>query len=158
MRGAQQSISASTVHHASLGIDPGDELDYEQIAESVINRPEGLRNIVSNLKQQMLTKVADALDDGRAGTEAAVRETIGFWRDNKAETVAMTEAVEAYNEGTLTLAESRGESEVFVEDGQEHDEECIEADGSIWTVEHARKHRTAHPRCRRSFTLLGSEA
>ena len=158
MRGAQQSISASAIHHASVGIDPGDDLDYEQIAESVISRPEGLRNIVNNLKQQMLTKVAEELGEGRAGAEAAVRETIGYWREHKAETVATTEAVEAYNEGTLTLAESRGESEVFVEDGQEHDKECVEADGSIWTVDHARKHRTAHPRCRRSFTLLGSEA
>jgi HK97 family phage portal protein len=158
MRGAQQSISASAVHHASVGIDPGDDLDYEQIAESVINRPEGLRGIVNNLKQQMLTKIADALDAGRTSTEAAVRETIGFWRDNKAETIAMTEAVEAYNEGTLTLAESRGEAEVFVEDGHDHDEACAEADGSIWTVEQARKNRTEHPRCRRSFTLLGSEA
>ncbi len=157
MRGAQQSISASAVHHASVGITPGDDLDYEEIAESVISRPEGLRGIIDNLKQQLLTKVAKA-DESREGYEAAVRETIGFWRDNKAETIAMTEAVEAYNEGTLTLAESRGEAEVFVEDGQEHDEDCIEADGSIWTVEHARKHRTAHPRCRRSFTLLGSEA
>ena len=162
MRGAVQSISASAIHHAGQGIRAGDDLDYEEIAESVINRPDGLRGIVANAKRQVLRKVTKALAEGdepnQGEVEAAVREAVNFWREHKAETVALTEAVEAYNEGTITIGESRGDAAVFVEDGHDHDAPCIEADGSVWPIDYARRHRTEHPRCRRSFTLLGSEA
>ena len=161
MRGAIQSISASAVHHASQGIRAGDDLDYEEIAESVVNRPDGLRGIVANAKRQVLRKLTKALAEGdepdQREVTAAVREAVNFWREHKAETIALTEAVEAYNEGTITIGESRGEREVFVEDGLEDDGPCIEADGSVWPIDYARRHRTEHPRCRRSFTLLGSE-
>jgi hypothetical protein len=68
--------------------------------------------------------------------------------------VALTEAVHAYNEGTLLALEARGDTEVFVEDGHDHDGPCIEADGSVWTIEYARDHRIEHPNCRRAFLPL----
>jgi HK97 family phage portal protein len=158
-RGAQQSVSAAAVHHAEAGTLPEDELDYAEIAASVINRPEGVRGITKNLKDEIVQKVAQAVEDGRSREEVdgLIRESVDFWREHKAETVALTEATEAYNEGSLTVMESAGDNEVYVEDGDEHDEPCKLANGSVWPIDYARQHRIEHPRCRRAFLRLVPE-
>jgi hypothetical protein len=73
-------------------------------------------------------------------------------------TIALTEATRGYNESTLAVAEAAGLTHVQVEDGDEHDAPCIEADGSVWSIDHAREHTLEHPRCRRAFTPIPAVA
>lgn len=152
-KGATRAVASAAIHS---GLHPEDEVDYEAIARRMIYRKDGVEGITNNLKDEIAQKVGRVLNTGgsREDVDRVIREAIEFWRETHAETVAMTEAVTAYNEGTLSVAEAAGISEVLVQDGHDHDEPCQQADGSVWTIEHARQHRLEHPRCRRAFTPL----
>lgn len=155
--GARRAVSAAAVHQGNAGIAPEGELDYDSIVASVIHRPDGVRGLTKTLKDRVALHVGAALDQGggREEVERAVRETLDFWKENQAVTIAMTEAVHAYNEATITVAEEAGYATVIAEDGHDHDEPCAEMDGRVLTIEEARENRLEHPRCRRAFTPYG---
>lgn len=156
--GAQRAISAAVIADAKLGRQTND-LDYEAIASRVIHREGGVNSITDNLKNEIVQKVSVAVKEGKGREEvdSIIRESMDFWRQSHMETVALTEAVHAFNEGTLSVAEATGHTEVVVFDGTDSDEACADADGQIWSIDHAREHRLEHPRCRRSFTPVGGE-
>ena len=154
--GVQRAISQAVIHNAESGLTPGEELDYDEIAGRVIDRADGPHTIIRTLKNSLAKKVKEALGS-KANQQAVnqiVRESLDEWRTGKAEVVGMTEAVHAYNEATLTVAEASGVTEVFVTDGNDHDEPCREADGSVWSIPEARERRLEHPNCRRAFLPL----
>jgi hypothetical protein len=128
-------------------------VDYDAIVRSVIHRPDGVRSIIKSFRDSVVRHIKEARagDGERTDFEAAVRTAVGDWATGKAEVIADTEATHAYNEATLTAAELSGVTHVFVTDGNDHDEACIEADGSTWEVAYAREHRLEHPNCRRAF-------
>jgi HK97 family phage portal protein len=148
---AGRTTAASGVMHS--GLTPDDEVDYDEVVSSVINRPEGVRSIVKTLRDKIVARVKDArsADAERAEFEQAVREGISEWSAGQVNTIADTEATHIYNESVLTAAELSGVTEVFVTDGDEHDEPCREADGQVWDLATARERRIEHPNCRRAF-------
>lgn len=153
--GVVQAISTASVHQGTLGREA--DLDYEALARRISHREEGgVPTIVANLKRETLKIVEDAVAEGKTAEE--IQSLIGHkmqtWRDGHIQTVALTEATHGYNAGTLEVGRAVGVSRVLVEDGHDHDAECAAADGSVWTIDHADKHRIEHPRCRRAFTLL----
>lgn len=158
--GARRASSAAAIHQGNAGVTPEDEIDYDAIVASVIHRPEGVRGITKTLKERVARNVGEVLSagGGRDEVEARVREVLDFWRANQIETVALTEAVHAYNETTLTVAEEAGFETVIAEDGHDHDEPCAEMDGRVLSIEEARENRLEHPRCRRAFTPYGKVA
>ncbi len=153
-KAARSAISTSVMQQGRLGNVPEEEIDYDALAREIVFRSGGVRKITANLKDEVAQKVAKALAEGqtRGDVEAAIRESMDFWRESHAETVALTEATHAYNEGTITVAELTGHDAVFVHDGRDDDEPCITADGQVWDLETARANRLEHPRCRRAFT------
>jgi HK97 family phage portal protein len=155
-KATKRAVSTSVVQQGTVGRRPDEEIDYEAVAREVVYRKGGLRAIINNLRNDVARKVAEALSAGqtKSDIERAIRGEMDRWRSGHAETVAMTEAVHAYNEGVLTVAEMNGESHVFVHDGRDHDEPCIAADGQVWTIDEARERRLEHPRCRRAFTPI----
>jgi HK97 family phage portal protein len=152
-RAARRGLSRSAMMWAAAGIEPEDELDYDAIARELVHRSGGLRSIIRTQRERVANHLGKALDagGGREEAERAVRDAIKVWNDTQAETIAMTEAVHAFNEGTLTVAELAGATEVYVSDGHDHDEPCREADGQVWDIAKARENRLEHPRCRRAF-------
>lgn len=157
-RGATQAVSSAAVHQGNEGRLPENELDYEAIAKSVVHRPTGVRGIVQNMKDRVLEAVGKKVkaDGTKEEVDRVVREAIDEWRQTRAENVALTEAVEAYNEGTLVVLESLGYADVVVFDGEDHDDACREANGQVWSIEQARENRLEHPRCRRAFAPAGA--
>ena len=150
-KAAQRAASAAA-------IDTGREadIDYDEVAKRVVYRKDGVGGIVRTLKRRLLAKLANDLNDEstKIDAEKLIQAYLGEWRQGHAETVAMTEAVHAYNEAALEVYEATGATEVYVEDGEDYDEPCVEANGSVWTIDHARDHRLEHPRCRRAFLPL----
>jgi HK97 family phage portal protein len=146
---------AAQLAASSAAMDSGieTEFDYDEIAKRVVYRPAGVRGIVRNLKSRLLAKLANELGPESTKIEAdrVIMDYIADWRTGQAETVAITEAVEAYNETMLDALEDAGDTEVYVEDGEEHDDACRDAHGSVWPIEHARANLKEHPRCRRAF-------
>jgi HK97 family phage portal protein len=155
-KAARSAISTAVIQQSRLGRQLDEELDYDAMAKEIVYRSGGARKISANFKDDIARKVATVLkaDGTRLDLERAIREQIDFWRASHAETVALTEATHAYNEGTLTVAEAHGDTHVFVFDGEDDDEPCIEANGKVWTIDHARENRLEHPRCRRAFTPI----
>lgn len=155
---ATRAVSTSIIHQGEAGHSTDEEFDYEEIAKSVVHRPSGVRSIVNTLKDRIVNSLKEAKDTNGdlPSLRQSVTGTLRTWKEGQAEAIADTEATHAYNEGTLTLAETLGMEDVFVTDGQDHDEPCKEADGQTWTIEHARENRLEHPRCRRAFILSPS--
>lgn len=152
----KRGLSRAAVMWGSAGRTPEDEIDYDGIARELIYRSDGVRSIIGTQRDRVARKVAEALDagGGKDETEAAVRDAMKVWAETQAETIALTEAVHAFNEGTLVVAELTGAERVYVTDGHDHDEPCIEADGQVWDIAKARANRLEHPRCRRAFLPL----
>jgi HK97 family phage portal protein len=151
--GARRSAASGVMQS---GLTPDGEIDYDSIASSVVHRPEGLRSIVKTFRDRVVARVKEArsADGERHDLQAAVKEAVDTWVSSQATTVAETEAVHAYNEATLTAAEMSGMTQVYVTDGDDGDEPCIQANGSVWEIEHARENRLEHPHCRRAFLPL----
>lgn len=160
MDAARRSVSQSVMQSGRV-VD--EDLDYDAIAESVVKRPEGLRAIVRTTKERLLSRIADKLDAKDVTQQMIQAEVQTFARewsdeDGHSMTIALSEAVESYNEGTLSVAEILGLTEVYVSDGEEHDQECADANGQLWPIAHARANRKAHPRCRRNFLMPNAVA
>lgn len=151
-------LSRAAMMWGAAGRQPEDEIDYDSLAREILHRSGGLRSIINTQRDRVAKHVSEAMSKGGGQTEAdaAVRAAMKVWAETQAETIAMTEAVHAFNEGTLTVAELTGATEVYVTDGDEHDQPCIDADGSVWPIEKARENRLEHPRCRRHFLPLES--
>lgn len=154
----KRALSRAAVMWGTSGRRPEDDIDYDVLAREIVYRKGGLRDIVNTQRDRTAKKLGEALaaGGGREEAEAAVREAIRVWTETQAETIALTEAVHGYNEGTLTVAEMTGATHVYVQDGHDTDEPCQEADGSVWTIEEARERRLEHPRCRRSFLPMST--
>jgi HK97 family phage portal protein len=156
-RGAANSAQSGYLH-ADRTLD--DELDLDALAKSVVHRPDGIRSIMRTVKDRVVKRVKEARDrDGeRLDFENAVRGAISDWSDRQTLAIADSEATEAYNEAVLSTLEAAGETQVYVEDGEEDDEPCKEANGQVWDIDHARQHRKEHPRCRRAFLSVAEVA
>jgi HK97 family phage portal protein len=155
--GAKQAAASGVMHS---GLTPDEDVDYDEIAKTIVHRPEGLRSIIKTLRDRVANRVkeARAADAERPEFEAAVRSAITEWSDSQAVAIADSEATEAYNEATLTVAELSGVGSVFVvEEEDAPDEPCQEARGQVWDIAKARANRKEHPRCRRAFIPLTSE-
>lgn len=150
-RAIKRGLSAAVIHHREL--TPEEEIDYDQIAKEMVHRKDGVRGIVQTLKDSILNHVSDRLEKNatQQDVNAAIQKRIDEWKQGSAETVAMTEVVRGYNEGTLAVAEAAGVTHVHVSDGEDHDQPCKDANGQTWTISHAREHYLEHPRCRRAF-------
>lgn len=158
--GAKRAISAAVVQHSEQGLTSDQELDYDALAKDSLYRKGGIQKVMATLRDRMSKAVKPVRDAGgsREQINKIVQDTITEWRSGQAAKIAATEAVAAYNEGTLAVAEAAGVKEVFVSDGHDTDAPCEEADGSVWTIEQARENRLEHPNCRRGFVPLTSGA
>lgn len=156
MEAARTAVSRAVMQSGRV---PDEELDYDAIAESVVKRPEGLRSIVRTTKERLLARVAARLEQKDVTQETVQAEVQSFVREfsdkaGHASTIAISEAVEAYNEGTLSVAEAVGIDEVVVvEEDDAPDQPCLDARDQVWSLEYARANRKEHPNCRRAFLL-----
>lgn len=160
-RASRRAITAAAVQQARVGIRPEEELDADDLAKLLVHdRKIGGKSIMQTLRDRISQKVLKIQQaaGGRDDLEAAVREGIASWQGSGASSVALTSLTHAYNEGVLSIAELAGFFEVFVHDGDDHDQPCVDANGQVWSIEKARENRLEHPNCRRGFTILTDPA
>jgi HK97 family phage portal protein len=155
----QRAMQASVMDQASEG-RVADDLDYDAITKSVIHRKEGLPSILRTAKKRLIAKVANLGPEAtKADADKVIQEHLADWKVGHAESIAISEAVELYNEGTLSVAEATGAEEVYVfEEEDAPDTPCQEARGMVWPIEYAREHRKEHTRCRRAFAPIEAVA
>lgn len=154
-------MSAAAIQHSELGLQPKAEIDYDKLVKSLIkDKATGIPEIVSTFKTMLATTVKEAKtkDSTVADIHGAIQAAVGDWVGNNAHMIALDQAVRGYNTATLTVAKESGADKVLVSDGTDFDTPCVEANGSVWSVEKAAANLLEHPRCRRAFVpILGTE-
>lgn len=164
-RNAVELVKQSIEQHKILGFEP-EEFDVEKVADDLVKRSNGIKSIVGNFKRDVVSVVREGVKNGLSAEQIlhgtgedyrGLRGTMVAWRRNQAETIALTESAEYYNEGVLRVAENSNVTHVLVLDGDDYDEPCRRANGEVWAIQRARENRTEHPRCRRSFYPLNIE-
>lgn len=156
---------------AAVGEQLGTEIRWDLNSRGVkrILDPVGtrVRGIGEASREALRGKVAEAIDRGYsieqllAGVDAdgfaGLRDLVTGWgTGSRAETIALTETANAFNEAALAgYAESGLVDSVEVMDGPEcgwteHDDPDL-ADGSIRTLEEADAYPISHPNCQRAF-------
>ena len=151
---AKRGLSRATVMWGAAGRTSEDEIDYDALAKELVYRKNGVNSIVRTQRDRVSAKLAEALEagGGKDEAEAAVRDAIKVWNDTQSDLISDSESTIYFNEGTLTVAELTGATEVYVQEEEDApDEPCQEARGQVWTIEKARENGIEHPRCRRNF-------
>lgn len=163
VRLAENQIERAIEHHTIMGI-PAPELTPEQLraaALTLADRDTGIKSITGTLRERVLREVRegvrrgytpDQIVEGVPGESfTGMNGVFTDWSNGQAKTIALTESTVYYNEGVLAMADAAGTPQVLVLDGEDYDQPCRDANGSIWDVAHARAHSIEHPNCRRSF-------
>lgn len=155
MEAGRRAMQSSVMDQAAEG-RVADDLDYDAISKSVIHRKEGLPGIIKTARNRLAAKIANLGPDAtKQDADSVIQQHIAEWKSGHANTIAISEAVELYNEGTLAVAEATGATEVFVfEEDDAPDQPCLDAKDSVWPIDYAREHRKEHARCRRAFAAL----
>lgn len=111
--------------------------------------------LVTMITQTQREDVAALLDQAIQGgwsPQHFARELRGKFTFSKARAamIARTETAIAYNRGKTATYRTVQIQYVYVYDG-DGDDECIAANGSIWTVDEADANPIEHPNCKRTF-------
>lgn len=150
-----KTISAAAVHQAGTGHAPKKPIDYEAVLDKLIDDPQsGVGAITSSFRDGVVEELKSAKADGEEDVTkllGRVQDRVAEWVSKKVPVIALTEATRSYNHSTLDALEAAGQDHVGVTDGEDSDAACAEADGQVWTIEHAREHLVEHPNCRRGF-------
>jgi len=149
----------------------GASFELSDAAQQEVFATGGTQAGLIDLDAQTREAVFDALAEGRAeGLTAdnlarfiADRVEAGPWRDaqTRARIIARTEGANAANASTLATGRSMDETEnVLVFDDRVNspnpDLACIEANGTVITIDEAEAIGLAHPNCSRSFVPINS--
>jgi HK97 family phage portal protein len=102
-------------------------------------------------------------DDSHAGIVGAIAGSTGDDRPGvhvltaTTSLIALDQYVGARNDASVLAYRAGGVASVEVEDGIDHDEACIAADGQRWTLEEAMLNDKEHPNCVRVFVPVFDE-
>ena len=129
----------------------------KQVVDDYVNsRMEFLNEELNRVTEEKLgnmfmqSKTIDEIKTGLASNYALNKD--------RAKIIANTEFHALQNEVVTDLAEKTDEVKaVFVTDGVKFDVACAEANGSVWSVKHARENPLEHPNCVRQFHPVGKE-
>jgi hypothetical protein len=139
--------------------DAADQLDMETSdvfhSQAMLYAQSRAAELVTGLDQStrdmLRGDLASMMQEGLSPSEIAQElEDHYAFSESRALTIARTETAFAWNHGALTMYQQSGVPKVRVYDG-DHDPECQQADGEVWTIEYALLHRIQHPNCVRSF-------
>ncbi len=150
------ATSTATVIEDRLG-KPGKAVFDDSVLDAVL-RSVGLRitGINQTTRDAVSGAVAEGFADGLSPAEIADRlESLPAFDEARAELVARTETAYAYNDAAIASYRELDVAKVQVIDG-DHDEECRDADGAIWSLDEASSNPLGHPNCVRDFApVLG---
>lgn len=129
----------------------------KQVVDDYVNsRMEFLNEELNRVTEEKLGNMfmqSKTIDEIKVGLE----ENYAL-NNSRAKIIANTEFHALQNEVVTDLAEKTEEVKaVFVTDGVKFDVACAEANGSVWSVKHARENPLEHPNCVRQFHPVGKE-
>lgn len=126
-------------------------------ASELVENPNSKWSIDQTTRERLEDMLIDAEEEGVSTREFAVlMRDSGLFSEERAEMIARTEEAISENRGQIATFRELGFEQVEVMDGDE-DDECAEADGSVWSVEEAEANPISHPNCTRTFTPIVNE-
>lgn len=164
--GNTASLIGSDVDFFSL-----DNPKVRGVLEEIAGRPDGVKTVPDNLKDDVLAEVREGVKHGLTATDVAHGGTFNVGppgsRDTEQVTlkgirgvfqefetwkglrIARTETAYAFNGMSALTMNEAGVDEVDIHDGTECDKGCAEANGSRWPLTRYEAELLAHPNCRR---------
>lgn len=134
----ESEIREAILSHAS-GINETTRKALAEQIEEGVRRNYSIAKIANGHADEDYAGIAGVFDDATTG---------------RAGTIARTETSTLYNLADIEQMAALDQSdEVEVLDGH-GDQDCLEADGSIWTLEEARAKVLGHPNCVRTFVAI----
>ncbi|MBA4495106.1 phage portal protein [Paenactinomyces guangxiensis] len=137
------------------------DLDNPKHAELIQNLGRKITRINETTRKAVIDQVTEGMRRGysinqiaHGNPEENFKGIAGVFeqaRGYRAEMIARSESADAYNLADLLAYEELGQSEVYVLDGVDWDEECRRANGQVWSIEKARANPKDHPNCTRAF-------
>ena len=129
----------------------------KEIADKyVAERMEFLNREINRVTEEKLGKMfaeAESVADIKAG----LAENYAL-SENRAKIIANNEYHELQNTVVVEMAKKSDKvAGMFITDGILYDSPCIEANGSLWSVEYAEAHPLQHVNCRRLLHPVGKE-
>lgn len=110
-------------------------------------------NRVTEEKLGNMFMQAESVEDVLEGLDVNYALTVG-----RAQNIAVTEYHTAQTILAIQTAKSVDDVKaVYVTDGIQWDMACINANGSVWSIEHAEANPLEHPRCHRLFWPISQE-
>lgn len=126
------------------------------VDEYINSRMDFLNKELNRVTEEKLGNMfmqSETIEDIKAG----LKENYAL-STNRAKIIADTEFHSLQNEIVTDLAEKTDEVvAVYVTDGIRWDADCAEANGSVWSIKHARENPLQHPNCIRQFHPVGKE-
>jgi len=135
-----QRVAART--HAALSTGKAVMSPLDEFTEAVLNRvltrgAGRVRGINQTTRDAVQQAIADSIEDATTISDViAAVEGLPVFSELRAETIARTESMFAYNDAALGSYQEMGVEMVEAVDGDE-DTECAERNGQVFTVEEA---------------------
>lgn len=114
-------------------------------------------NIGRNLSNRIRRTLAKGIMQGEplAKLTGRISKVFDGVERSKALQIARTESARAHNVGTIDgYEQSKVVRAVSVDDGEDFDIPCSQANGATWTLAEAKKNPIEHPNCVRSFSPI----
>ena len=129
----------------------------KQVVDDYVNsRMEFLNEELNRVTEEKLgnmfmqSKTIDDIKIGLASNYAL--------NSDRVKNIANTEFHNLQNEVVADLAEQTKEvAGMYITDGVKFDQDCIDANNSLWSVKYAKEHPLQHPRCQRLLHPVGKE-
>jgi SPP1 gp7 family putative phage head morphogenesis protein len=139
LRPAYAGITEAVVVRTSKVLPKGDGKAFPQEVESFVLDRAGLRikNITETTRQAIASAILQGFDNGESPSQVADRiEELTAFNEHRAELIARTETMNAYNAAALQSYREYGVERVTAIDGDQ-DEECAARDGQEYSLEEA---------------------
>src|SRR4051794_29569793 len=141
---------------ANITIKLDDEL-FDEWVEGQVGRL--VRSVHRTVNDEVRNFLVNEIRDGHDSKTIATNLSAHFSdiTVSKADTIARSEARDAFNAGTLIAGEQAGLKYVRASDGEEFDDKCRKRNGKLFTINEAWRESSAantHPRCQLGFELI----
>ena len=118
---------------------------------TIINNPNPNYSISDSTRNMLKSDLVDSMEEGLTPAEIAKKLEGNYaFSEYRSTMIARTETGFSWNSGSVKMYDHSGVKLLYVHDG-DGDQDCIAANGQIWTTDYASGRLLQHPNCVRSF-------
>lgn len=118
---------------------------------TIIDNPNPEFSISESTRNMLRSDLVSSMEEGLTPAEIAKNLEGNYaFSESRSKMIARTETGFSWNAGAIKMYSHSGVKLLYVHDG-DGDQDCIAANGQIWTADYASGRMLEHPNCVRSF-------